>query len=49
MQKNNYILKVSDSSMPAIKKALQDAGIKVESIFQIHKEDIADNNQEQEG
>lgn len=36
--KANYILKVEDAKLADIQKALKDAGIKVRSIQEVHKE-----------
>jgi hypothetical protein len=40
MKHQNYILKVADAKKAEIKKALNDAGIKVRSITEIYSEDI---------
>lgn len=37
---SNFILKVEDSKLPDIQKALQQAGIKVKSIIEVFKEEI---------
>jgi hypothetical protein len=34
------MVKVEDAKLPDIQKALQQAGIKVRSIIEIHKEDL---------
>jgi len=36
-----YIVKVSDAKMTDIQKALEQAGVKVRSIVEVHKEEIA--------
>jgi hypothetical protein len=35
----NYIVKVKDAKLPDIQKALQQAGIQVRSILEVHKEE----------
>lgn len=35
----NYILKVKDAKLVDVQKALQQAGIQVRSIIEIHKEE----------
>ncbi len=35
----NYLVKVTDAKMPEVRKALQEAGIEVRSIIQLHKEE----------
>lgn len=35
---SNFMLKVTDAKLPDIKKALQQAGIKVRSIIEVFKE-----------
>jgi len=37
---SNFVVKVEDAKLPDIQKALQQAGIKVRSIIEIHKEEI---------
>ena len=37
----NYVLKVKDSKLSAVKKALTDAGIDVVSLVEVHKEEMA--------
>ena len=37
----NYILKVVDAKPAEIRKALEQAGIKVRGLAEIHKEEIA--------
>ena len=36
---SNFLVKVTDAKMPAVKKALEDAGIAVRSIIAVHKEE----------
>ena len=36
---SNFLVKVSDAKMPAVKKALEEAGIEVRSIIALHKEE----------
>ena len=45
---SNFLVKVSDAKMPAVKKALEEAGIEVRSIVALHKEDTADPAEEEE-
>jgi|OpeIllAssembly_1097287.scaffolds.fasta_scaffold04638_4 hypothetical protein len=35
----NYVVKVKDAKLPDIQKALQQAGIQVRSILEVHKEE----------
>ncbi len=37
----SYIVKVSDAKATEIQKALEAAGIKVRSIVEVHKEEVA--------
>jgi hypothetical protein len=37
---SNFVVKVEDAKLPDIQKALQQAGIKLRSIIEIHKEEI---------
>ena len=37
---SNFLVKVTDAKMPAVKKALEAAGIEVRSIISVHKEEI---------
>jgi hypothetical protein len=37
---SNFVVKVEDAKLPDIQKALQQAGIKIRSIIEIHKEEI---------
>ncbi len=39
MMNSNFMLKVEDAKLPDIQKALQQAGIKVRSIIEVHKEE----------
>jgi hypothetical protein len=36
---SNFMLKVEDAKLPDIQKALQQAGIKVRRIIEVHKEE----------
>ncbi|HTZ18125.1 MAG TPA: hypothetical protein VMB78_06760 [Dissulfurispiraceae bacterium] len=36
-----YVVKVSDAKMTDIQKALEQAGVKVRSIVEVHKEEVA--------
>jgi hypothetical protein len=36
---SNFLVKVTDAKMPAVKKALEAAGIEVRSIIAVHKEE----------
>ena len=36
---SNFLVKVTDAKMPAVKKALEEAGIEVRSIIALHKEE----------
>ncbi len=36
---SNFLVKVTDAKMPAVKKALEEAGIQVRSIIAVHKEE----------
>ena len=36
---SNFLVKVSEAKMPAVKKALEEAGIEVRSIIALHKEE----------
>lgn len=44
--KINYILKVEEAKLAQIKKALEEAGIKVISIVEIHKEEGEEEGKE---
>ena len=37
---NNFLVKVTDATMPQVRKALEEAGIDVRSIISMHKEEI---------
>lgn len=39
---SNFLVKVTDAKMPAVKKALEEAGIEVRSIIALHKEETSD-------
>jgi len=45
---SNFLVKVTDAKMPAVKKALEEAGITVRSIIAVHKEESADPVEENE-
>jgi hypothetical protein len=36
----NYVLKVLDAKLPAVRKALSEAGIDVVSLVEVYKEDL---------
>lgn len=36
----NYVLKVRDAKLPAVRKALSEAGIDVVSLVEVYKEDL---------
>ena len=38
---SSFIVKVTDAKMSDIQKALEQAGIKVRSIVEVHKEEVA--------
>ena len=40
---SNFLVKVTDASMPDVRKALQGAGIEVRSILLVHKEEMEDS------
>jgi hypothetical protein len=40
----NYILKVVDAKPSEVQKALEQAGIRVRSIMEVHKEEIANSD-----
>lgn len=48
MTNRNFILKVTDAKLPDIQKALQAAGIKVRSIIEVFKEEVAPPQEEEE-
>ncbi len=45
---NNFLVKVTDATMPQVRKALQEAGIEVRSILSMHKEEIEEAGDAQE-
>jgi hypothetical protein len=45
--KHNFMLKVIDSKMGDVRKALKEAGITVVSIVEVHKEEISGQEEEQ--
>jgi hypothetical protein len=45
---NNFLVKVTDATMPQVRKTLQEAGIEVRSIISMHKEEIAEEAAGQE-
>ena len=45
--KHNFMLKVIDSKMGEVRKALKEAGVNVVSIVEVHKEDIPGKEEEQ--
>lgn len=45
--KHNFMLKVIDSKMGDVRKALKDAGINVVSIVEVYKEDISGQEEAQ--
>ena len=45
---SNYMVKVTNAKMPQVKKALEAAGIEVRSILQVHKEETADPQAEEQ-
>ncbi len=44
--KINYVLKVYDAKIAEIKKALEGAGIKVNSILEVYKEEVKEEPEE---
>ncbi len=38
---SSFVVKVTDAKMSDIQKALEQAGIKVRSIVEVHKEEVA--------
>ncbi len=42
---SNFVVKVEDAKLPDVQKALQQAGIKVRSIIEVYKEDVAKDSQ----
>ena len=45
---SNFLVKVTDAKMPAVKKALEAAGIEVRSIISVHKEEIGSEEETSE-
>ena len=45
---SNFLVKVSDAKMPAVKKALEEAGITVRSIVALHKEETGGGEEKPE-
>lgn len=45
---SNFMVKVEDAKLPDVQKALKAAGIKVRSIIEIFKEDIAKTEEQKE-
>jgi hypothetical protein len=45
---SNFLVKVTDAKMPAVKKALEEAGITVRSIIAVHKEETGSGEEAQE-
>ena len=45
---SNFLVKVSDAKMPAVKKALEEAGIEVRSIIALHKEETGTVEEKEE-
>ena len=43
---SNFLVKVSEAKMPAVKKALEEAGITVRSIIALHKEETGGGEEE---
>lgn len=41
---SNFIVKVTDAKLTDIQKALEQAGIKIRSIIEVHKESTATEN-----
>lgn len=37
----SYVVKVTDAKLTEVQKALEQAGIKVRSIIEVHKEEVA--------
>ncbi len=44
----NFLVKVEDAKMPAVKKALEEAGITVRSIIALHKEETGEGEEKEE-
>ena len=45
---SNFLVKVTDAKMPAVKKALEEAGIEVRSIIALHKEETGADEEKPE-
>jgi len=45
---SNFLVKVTDAKMPAVKKALEEAGIEVRSIISLHKEETGTEEEKSE-
>ena len=45
---SNFLVKVTDAKMPAVKKALEEAGIEVRSIIALHKEETGTVEEKEE-
>jgi hypothetical protein len=45
---SNFLVKVTDAKMPAVKKALEEAGIEVRSIIAVHKEETGSEEETSE-
>lgn len=43
---SNFIVKVTDAKLTDIQKALEQAGIKIRSIIEVHKEGTATENKQ---
>ncbi|WP_420265992.1 hypothetical protein [Candidatus Magnetominusculus dajiuhuensis] len=43
---SNFMLKVEDSKLPDVQKALKAAGVKVKSIVELYKEGAAEDKSE---
>lgn len=46
---NNFLVKVTDATMPQVRKALEGAGIEVRSIISVHKEETGGGKAEEPG
>lgn len=46
---NNFLVKVTDATMPQVRKALEGAGIEVRSIISQHKEEVGEDASPDEG
>ena len=45
---SNFLVKVTDAKMPAVKKTLEEAGIAVRSIIAVHKEETGGGEEKEE-